>query len=227
MPSSFNHPLDNSLNNLTSLTHLTFSDCFNQPLANSLNNLTSLTHLTFGDKFNQPLDNSLDNLTLLTHLTFGYHFNQPLGNLLNHLPNLTHLGLGKKFNQKVELPFNINSIRFECNNTYYTDYLPNSIEDLELGWNFNLELANLSSSIKKIKFYRTSHYNKELNNLPNGLEILELPANYNHPIQNIPPKLNKLICSEDYLFKTYFVGLEVETYKYPLFGYDAFMCHFL
>jgi hypothetical protein len=69
--SLFNQCLNNSLNNLSSLTHLTFGCNFNQSLGNSLHNLTSLTHLTFGYYFNQPLDNSLDNLTSLSHLTFA------------------------------------------------------------------------------------------------------------------------------------------------------------
>jgi hypothetical protein len=51
---------------------------FNQTLDDSLNNLTSLTHLTFGNYFNQTLNDSLNKLTSLTHLTFGYSFNQPL-----------------------------------------------------------------------------------------------------------------------------------------------------
>jgi hypothetical protein len=64
------------------------------------------------------------------------------------MTNLIHLGLGKT-NQNVNLPFNITSLYINCNNTHFTDYLPDSIEDLELGSDFNLELANLPSSIKK------------------------------------------------------------------------------
>jgi hypothetical protein len=73
--SMFNQPLANSLDKLTSLTHLTFGFWFNQTLDDSLNKLTSLTHLIFGCLFNNPLANSLDKLTSLTHLTFGSKFN--------------------------------------------------------------------------------------------------------------------------------------------------------
>jgi len=55
-------------NKFTNLHYM--SSRFNQPLGNSLDNLTSLTHLSFGEKYNQPLCNSLDKLTSLTHLTF-------------------------------------------------------------------------------------------------------------------------------------------------------------
>jgi len=182
----FNQPLDNSLDKLTSLTQLTFGYCFNQPLTNSLNNLTYLTRLTFGNYFNQPLDNSLDNLTSLTHLTLGWNFNQPLGNSLNNLTSLTHLTLGYYFDQKDDLPFNVTSISLNCDNAYYTNYLTDSIEEIEFGHKFNLELNNLPSSIKKIVFNKGSNYDKELNCLPNGLEILQLPFKYNLSIQNIP-----------------------------------------
>jgi hypothetical protein len=55
------------------------------------------------------------------------------------------------------------------------DNLPNSIEELNLGIQFNLPLDNLPSSIKSIKFNKQSKYNKPLYNLPSLLEILELP----------------------------------------------------
>jgi len=98
--SKFNQSLVDSFNNLTSLTHLTFSNNFNQPLDNSFNKLISLTHLTFFGQLNQPLTNSLENLTSLTHLTFGLDFNQHLTNSLESLTSLTHLTLGYHFNQK-------------------------------------------------------------------------------------------------------------------------------
>jgi len=82
--------------------------------------------------FNQLLDNSLDNLTSLTYLTFGKNFNQPLGNILSNLISLTHLGLGYNFNQKEYFPLNITSNSLYCNNSYYVDYLPDSIEEIEL-----------------------------------------------------------------------------------------------
>jgi hypothetical protein len=53
--------------------------------------------------------------------------------------------------------------------------LTNNIEELNLDFNFNLELNNLSNSIKIITFNIYSDYNLELNNLPKSLEILELP----------------------------------------------------
>jgi hypothetical protein len=191
---------------------LTFEHNFNQLLVNSLNNCTALTHLTFVHRFNQPLVNSLNNCTALTYIKFGYEFNQPLDNALNNCTALTHLGLGFMFNQKVSIPYNIRSLSLNSNNGNYGDYLPDTIEELELGKYFNLELNNLPSSIKKITFDKNSMYNKKLNCLPNGLSILELSASYNEQISLIPSALSKVICSKKYKFINDFTGIQVETY---------------
>jgi hypothetical protein len=81
-----------------------------------------------------------------------------------------------------------------------------------LGKNFNLELDNLPSSIKKISFYKFSKYNEELNCLPCGLKILQLPDQYNYQIKNIPKGLIKLICDKDYPFINDFANCKVKTY---------------
>ena len=196
----FNQPL----NNCTALTVLVFGWNFNCPLYNSLDNCTALTHIKFGYLFNQPLDNSLDNCTALTHIVFGTIFNQPLLNSFNNCTSLYHIGLGSNFNQKNELPFNIKSLSLDSklrdlsldsNNMNYMDHLSDNIEEIELGSDFNLELNNLPSSIKKIKFNIRSKYNKKINCLPNGLLILQLPACYDQQISLIPSALTKLICS--------------------------------
>jgi hypothetical protein len=90
--------------------------------------------------------------------------------------------------------------------------LPNSIEELELGYYFDFELNDLPSSIKKIVFQKNSKYNKPLNNLPKGIKLLELPTRYDIPIINIPIKLKKIICSKKYRFKNDFSNFELETY---------------
>jgi hypothetical protein len=89
--------------------------------------------------------------------------------------------------------------------------LPDSIEELEFGYYFNLELNDLPSSIKKIIFNKQSDYNKPLNNLPKAVELLELPHKYNLPIINIPQEFKKIICSKDYEFINDFSSFVVET----------------
>jgi hypothetical protein len=65
--------------------------------------------------------------------------------------------------------------------------LHNNIEELYLGYHFDLELNNLPNSIKIIKFNVHSKYKKELNNLSESLEVLELPKKYSTPITNVNP----------------------------------------
>ena len=84
---------------------------------------------------------------------------------------------------------------------------------MELDYNFNLELNDLPTSIKKIIFDEWSKYNKELNCLPKFVESIQLPKNYDKQIKNLPSKLNKVICSTQYKYIEDFNNLEIETYK--------------
>ena len=118
----------------------------------------------------------------------GIYFNQPLNITLSQLTNLTHLTLDYCFNQELEIPFNIHVLILGCNNKHLIENLPDSIVELHLLENFNLELSNLPSSIKTISFHKNSSYNKELNNLPKSLEKLYLPQKYNIEIKTIYPK---------------------------------------
>ena len=116
---------------------------FNKPLADSFDKLINLTLINFGDYFNKPLDNSLDKLINLTYLSFGYGFNKPLNNTLYYLSKLVYLKLGCKFNQELNLPSNIKILNLNCNNQNLIDSLPNSVEQLIFGYNFDLLINNL------------------------------------------------------------------------------------
>ena len=186
---NFNKPLGDSLSYLHNLRELTFGNEFNCPLGNSLSNLMNLRELTFGSHFNQPLDSSLSNLTNLRELAFGYYFNQSLDDCLSNLTNLRELTLGYNFNQSIDIPWWIKKLTLYCKSQSIIDHLPSSIVELELGHNFNLELNDLSSSIKKI-IIRNAGYNKKLNNLPSGIEILEISSQYKIPIDRVYKNLN-------------------------------------
>jgi hypothetical protein len=122
---------------------------------------------------------------MLKKLTFSYKFNQPLSNSLDNLIMLEQLSLGNDFNQELNIPSNIRILNLDITNINLIENLTNNIEELNFGWNFNLELNNLPNSIKIIRFDIDSYYNSELNNLPKSLEILELPKRYNKEIKNI------------------------------------------
>src|SRR3989338_6154296 len=113
----------------------------------------------------------------VTHLTFGGHFNQQV-----IIPeNITHLTFGHNFNQQIIIPNN-KYLKINCNNIDIIENLPNSVEEIEFGEYFNLELQNLPNSIKKISFYYDSKYDKELNCLPEFVEYLKLNMHYGRKI---------------------------------------------
>jgi hypothetical protein len=195
--SKFNQEVDLPLN----LVHINFGYRFDQKVDLPPN----LVHINFGCRFDQKVDLPSN----LTHLTFGDYFNQKV-----NLPyNLKHLTFGYDFNQKVDLPLDIKYLKINSNNKNLIDYLPDSIEELVLDCDFNLELNDLPQSIKKITFY-SNYYNKELNCLPLNIEYIQLPQTYDKEIIKYPNKLKTIKCSNKYKFINLLKekGYEVLTY---------------
>jgi hypothetical protein len=151
----------------------------------------NLTYINFGNNFNQKVDLPPN----LVHINFGDCFNQQVD-----LPqNLVHINFGYDFNQKINLPLDIIYLNINSNNKNLIDYLPDSIEELVLGFNFNLELNDLPQSIKKIIFYSYNYF-YELNCLPSNIEYIQLPINYNKEIVKFPNKLKTIKCSNNYKY---------------------------
>jgi hypothetical protein len=197
LESKFNQIIDLPPN----LTYLSFGNYFNQKVDLPQN----LVHINFGWSFNQVVELPPN----LVYINFGDKFNQEV----NLPPNLTHLTIGYCFNQKVDLPLDIKYLKINCNNKNIIDYLPDSIEELVLGLDFDLELNNLPQSIKKIIF-NSYTYNKELNCLPSNIEYIELPKNYDKEIVKYPNKLKTIKCSNTYKYIDLLKekGYEVLTY---------------
>ena len=106
-----------------------------------------------------------------------------------------------KFNKSnIYLPLGIKYLKLNCNNPHVMAQLSSNIEELVLGRQFNLELNDLPTSIKKIIFIEQSNYNKELNCLPKFVEQIQLPENYNKEIKNLPNKLKTIICAGNYKY---------------------------
>jgi len=61
----------------------------------------------------------------------------------------------------LEIPPSVKILTLNCNNLNLIENLSNSIQELNLQINFNLELNNLPNSIKIIRFKKKSRYNKE------------------------------------------------------------------
>ena len=86
------------------------------------------------------------------------------------LDNLTHLTFGNEFNKKVVLAFVISYLKVENDKSHNLDYLPEGIEELELGIDFNDDtLSNLPNSLKIIKLYHS--YGGNLKCLPKNTKI--------------------------------------------------------
>ena len=176
--------------------------------------------IIFKPKFNAKLDNYFDIISKYNELIFSnyddynitiktnnryyreYDKNYKLSKFNQQViipQNVTHLTFGYYFNQKVNLP-NIKYIKLDCNNIDIIENLPNSVEEIEFDYNFNLELQNLPNSIKKISFDCYSKYDKELNCLPESVEYLKLNISYDKRIKKFPLNLKTIKCNEIYIY---------------------------
>ena len=184
----FNDCLNNYSDIIANYSMLVFSNYDDLNIA--LKNNYKYNMLKNNTYVNQPLNESLSGLHNLRELTFSDQFNQPQDDSLSELHNLQELTLSYCLNQYVDIPGCIKKLTIlNCKSYTFVDYLPNGIEELVLGYDFNLELNDLPSSIKKIKIFNTK-YNKKLNNLPTGLESLEIRNEYKIPIDREYKNLN-------------------------------------
>lgn len=121
--------------------------------------------IVFGYSFNTVV--KLPNF--LIDLCFGYDFNQQI-----ELPKtLLFLSFDVEFNQQIILP-DIKKLIIDSDNEHIINNLPNSLETLVLGYEFNLQLNYLPDSIKHITIQ--SMHSEDLNNLPISLESMFLVA---------------------------------------------------
>nr|URM62473.1 F-box and FNIP repeat domain containing protein [Mimivirus sp.] len=161
----FNQPIENSIPN--NVTHLTFGPYFNQPIKDCIPD--SVTHLTFGNSFNQSIIGCIPNKII--YLKFGTDFNQSiygaipgstsyLDKNMNNLticPQLTHLIFGFKFNKFIAdcIPSSVKNLEFgwKFNNPIYGHnleiYLPNNLDFLRLGKDFDKKINFSINNIKK------------------------------------------------------------------------------
>lgn len=198
----------------------------------NLDNLTRLKYLIFGYEYNKQT--KFVSMNNLTHLGFGYCFNFPLE--IEYLKNLTHLKLSEKYNQAIKfpdnliylyigygfnidinIPYSIKIIHTNSSNYSIIDYLPNTIEKIIIGVDFDVELNNLPNQIKKLQFEYTSDYSKKLVNLPDSIESIEIGYWTKFiEITNIPKNLKKIKCAKnciiDSIYNIFDVKYEIENY---------------
>lgn len=198
-----------NLDNLTKLKYLIFGYEYNRQT--KFNNTNNLTHLGFGYLFNFPLE--IEHLENLTHLKLSENYNQAI----KFPDNLIYLYIGYEFNIDINIPYSIKIIHTNSNNYSIIDYLPNTIEEIIIGIDFDIELNNLPNQIKKIQFEYTSDYSKKLVNLPDSIEYIEIGYWTNFiEITNIPKNLKKIKCKKnciiDIKYNKFNVKYEIENY---------------
>lgn len=111
------------------------------------------------------------------------------------------------------MPPNITHLKLNCDVPNLIENLPNCIEELVLDFNFDMELNNIPTSIRKIIFNRYSKYNRELNCLPNSVVFLQLPETYYKKISHLPSELKIIHYSKKYKYVKDFVDLIVINYE--------------
>lgn len=225
----FGYHFNKLINNLPkSLVKIYFEGYFNQSIDNLPDNIIVISMLS---GFNQPINKLPENLECIQFpYLSNFNYEIPLCNKLKHLEIGQHsnIKLKIKINNKLEclicyfkfedeifLPTTIKSLTLYYNNQYIIDNLPNSIEELTLGWWWNnLKLDNLPNLVKKIDLERISkNVMLNLNNLPNSVEILKLPNQYNDEILKIPLNLKIIHCNKKYKYIKNFKKIKVLFYE--------------
>ena len=93
------------------------------------------------------------------------------------------------------MPNGIEYIKFGNNFNNNVDYLPCSIIDIVFGDCFNYDIDNLPSSIKTIEI-GCKNFSKQINNIPFGLEKIKLEKNY---YDNNKEHLDKILLSNEFI----------------------------
>lgn len=132
-----------------------------------------LEFLCLGTFFNQPINNLPDSIKTLTFCKSSV-FNNPISKFPN---NLLHLSFGNTFNHPID------------------KNLPDVLEMLELGTNFNIFIERLPTNIKILKFGKESKFNQPIKHFFNHLKLKEihLGKNFKQKINNSKSSQIKII----------------------------------
>jgi hypothetical protein len=118
--------------------------------------------LNIGTFFNQPIDNLPESIEYLSFCKSSI-FNNPVNKFPN---NLLHLSFGNTFNYQID------------------KNLPDCLEILELGTNFNIFIERLPTNIKILKFGKESKFNQPIKHFFNHLNLKEIHLGKNFKQKN-------------------------------------------
>lgn len=134
-------------------------------------------------------------------LETAFFFNQPLvvnskkrkrnDSFIDMIKNYT-CSFFEEEEEEIGLPEGIEEIQFGIDFNYPIDNLPSTIIKISFGDKFNQPINNLPCGVKKMRFERNSKFNQPVDLLPGKLEYLDLPNSFNHPLNNLPNGLKYL-----------------------------------
>jgi hypothetical protein len=107
----------------------------------------------------------------------------------NHCKNISN------FNLKT-IPESVEEIEFGDNFNQSLDYLPSNIKKITFGFNFCPFIINLTNSIEHLEF--GYNFNGSIHKYPSNLKYLKFGRNFNQPINNLPEGLTSLLINERY-----------------------------
>jgi len=82
------------------------------------------------------------------------------------------------------------------NNDIELIVLPQSLQSLTLGWNFNQPIDHLPQSLQSLTL--ECNFNEPVDNLPQSLQSLTLGHNFDQPIDNLPQSLQSLTLGHNF-----------------------------
>lgn len=206
--------------NFNKIEYIKFGGKFNQILDNVVFS-NSIKKIEFGGHYNQSLDNVKFPLSL-KQLTINKLFNKSLHNIIFSSP--VHLIIKSKFPKSIVLPKNIISITFENNVSIDDVIIPDLVQNIRFGHEFNQPINNVklpialqsiifgwkfSQSLNDVKFPKSlknitfeGEYPKSLTNviLPDELQTFRF-RNLSFPLLNLPSSLKKIYIDTTPYFK--------------------------
>ena len=147
--------------------------------------------IIFNNTFNEPLYNYIKILVLKNTIVFGSEYNQNLSILPS---NITKIFLGKNFQKSlIDIPSSVKSIVF-ANDSIFSgsfDYLPNDLEELVIGDNYDININKLPHNLKNLVLGKK--FSSKIYNFSLGLKYLDIGKSYTYNLDNLPETLETLI----------------------------------
>lgn len=152
---------------------------------NELNNLPRNLKILHIAQFNNMIYNLPDGIEEL-RIPIDYKYLKEIFSSINtvKLKKLI-IGLNFKSHSRKTSLFDLESI-------------PDSVEEIDFGDNFNQKLTHLPSGVKKITFGFNFNYSIGLDDLPDSIEYLEFGYNFNNSINKYPSNLKILKFGRNY-----------------------------